>query len=98
MVTNATCAIINYTYFCMNFSSSFIAKCWADEPEKIPHLAHKFNGVYEKRGTAVIPFFMIELDSRNQFKLSKWINENYAGFPHLQDGYRDDDKFNENDF
>ena len=85
MITNPINAIINYTYFCMNFTYKFIEKCWADEPEQIPHLNEKFNEVYNRRGTAVIPFFMCELDAENQQKLAKWINENYVGFSHLQD-------------
>lgn len=83
MVTNTTNAIINYTYFCMNFTKDFIHKCWADEPEMINHLSSKFIEVYNRRGTGVVPFFMCELDRENQIKLSKWINKNYVGFPEL---------------
>jgi len=98
MITNPVNAIINYTYFCLNFSSNFIAKCWADEPEKISHLANKFTEIYQRKGTGVIPFFIAELDVQNQTKLSNWINENYVGFPHLQDDYQDGEGFNINNF
>ncbi len=98
MITKPINAIINYTYFCLNFSSNFIDKCWANEPEKIMHFAHKFLEIYQLKGTGVIPFFIAELDTQNQVKLSNWINENYVAFPHLQDDYQDADGFETNNF
>ena len=59
MITTPVNAIRNFTYFCMNFNPTFIKKCWADKPNDVNHLEHKFNEVYKRRGTAVIPFFMI---------------------------------------
>jgi hypothetical protein len=61
----------------MNFTSTFIEKCWKGDVQKINHYTDKFNEVYKRRGTGVIPFFFIELDRKNQLKFSAWINENY---------------------
>jgi len=83
MITNPVNTVINYNYFCLNFNDNFIEKCWVDDPDLAQHLREKFHGLYQTRGTGVIPFFMCELSFHNQERLAKWINENYILFSHL---------------
>lgn len=83
MIKNCINSIINWNYFCLNFSHNFIEKCWADEPDMIRHLEEKFLELYKRKGTALFPFFFSELSRENQEKLAKWVNENYLAFPDL---------------
>lgn len=85
MIRNPVNAILNYNYFCMNFNLEFIKECWAHDPHLQNWLSHKFKQVYDAKGTAVIPFFMMELDSDNQVLFIKWINNNYVAFNYLKD-------------
>lgn len=75
--------MINFNYFMLNFSHGFIKECWKDNPFMAEHIEAKFLDIYKIKGTAVFPFFFCELDMDNQIKLSKWINENYLAFEHL---------------
>lgn len=70
--------INKWIYWCMNYTSDFISKVWADEPWLIPHLQGKFDGYWRTRGSdAVMNVFYCELDNGNRKKLLAWVLANY---------------------
>jgi hypothetical protein len=83
MIQNPINAMINFNYFMLNFNSDFIAKCWKYDPNMIVHLEEKFAELYKRKETALFPFFFCELSTDRQIELSKWINDNYLAFKHL---------------
>ena len=85
MISNPINTVINWNYFCLNFSSNFIKKCWSDDIFLAEHLEEKFHSIYVIRGTGLMPFFFSELSRDNQIKLIKWVNENYCSWPDLKD-------------
>ena len=85
MITNNINSIINYNYFCLNFRHDFIVKCWQGDEHLINHLTEKFNEHFQRKGTALFPFFFADLDMENQQKLANWINTNYIAFEHLKE-------------
>jgi hypothetical protein len=77
--TNAE-SVVNFAYFTANFPPDFIKKCWADDDHLIDHISHKLrssDGSMISMGD-FMRFFM-ELDKKNQIKLSNWIENNYYG-------------------
>jgi hypothetical protein len=76
-------SVINWNYFCLNFRHDFIEQCWKGMPRNIDHFKQKFSDIYDRKGTALMPFFFSELDRYNQEKLINWVNENYISFPDL---------------
>ena len=84
MVRGSVNTVINWNYFCLNFSSDFIRKCWIGDERMIKHLKERFNEIYERRGTLLMPLFFTQLDAKNQVKLVKWVNDNYLSWPDLK--------------
>jgi len=72
--------IHKYVYFAFNYPNDFIEQTWADDENLMTHLKSKFQGYYNKYGSAsVMNYFYTELDVQNQRKLDDWIINNYNG-------------------
>lgn len=71
-------AINKWVYWCMNYTSDFIGKVWADEPWLVAHLESKFDHYWKTYGSdAVMNVFYCELDGSNKKKLMAWVMDNY---------------------
>ncbi len=72
-------AMKNFAYFCANYPSDFIQKCFADDEHMRNHLQSKLDSIYDAQKTpSEIIKFILQLSTINQNKILKWIEDNYS--------------------
>ena len=76
--------IINFVYFCANYNFDFVEKAFESlGPNMVKRFQEKARMLYNRKGTAWVPFFFLELDRENQRILANYINENYKSWTDL---------------